>query len=376
MPRLFTDASSRVADPHLARAMQLALRGAGSAWPNPVVGCVVVADDRVVGEGYHPRAGEAHAEVFALAQAGPAARGATAYVTLEPCAHHGKTPPCTDALVAAGVSRVVIGMRDPNRDAAGGADVLRDAGIVVEFAADPDPFAELNPGWLKRVASGLPRVRAKVGASMDGRIALEPGMRASMTGSSGAQVTRMVRAASDAVCVSAATVVADDPALTVRDPGGVLAEKQPLRVILVHRMLPPVDAAMLTDSAAPTLVLASDLVSVEELRTLDPSAGFLRWSAADGLLGAWRALADHGVGELLVEAGPRLLTALIEEDALDELIVVSAGGMGGDHAPAMYCGPSQSVGEALSPRFRPVEAGIVSDVSVTVWSADTRSHAE
>jgi len=376
MPRLFSDASSRVSDPFFARAIQLAYRGAGSAWPNPIVGCVIVSEGRIVGEGFHPRAGEAHAEVFALAAAGSAARGADAYVTLEPCAHHGKTPPCTEALIAVGISRVFIGMPDPNRDAAGGAEVLRAAGIGVEFTEDPAPFAQLNTGWLKRIAHGLPRIRVKVGATIDGKLAFEPGMRAAITGPAGAQVTRDLRAASDAVCVSAATVRADDPALTVRDAKGTLAEKQPLRVVLVHRTLPPADAALFTNAAAPTLVLASDLVSDDDLRSLRPSAGVLRWKSADGLVGAWRALAAHGVGELLVEAGPRLLTALLESSALDELIVVQAGGMGGIDALSMYQGPADSVGEALSPRFRPVEAGIVSDVSVTVWSAEMRSHAE
>jgi len=376
MPRLFSDASSRVSDPFFARAIQLASRGAGSAWPNPIVGCVIVSADHIVGEGYHPRAGEAHAEVFALAAAGSAARGADAYVTLEPCAHHGKTPPCTEALIAAGVSRVFIGMPDPNRDAAGGAAVLRAAGIDVVFADDPAPFEDLNTGWLKRINHGLPRVRVKVGATIDGKVAFEPGMRASITGPAGSQVTRQLRAVSDAVCVSAATVIADDPSLTVRDGNGVLAEKQPLRIVLVHCTLPPADAAVFTDTAARTLILASDLVSDADVSTLRPSAGVLRWNSADGLLGAWRAVASHGVGEVLVEAGPRLLSALIESEALQELIVVQAGGMGGNDALSMYQGPADSVGEALSPRFRPVEAGIVSDVSVTVWSAEKRSHAE
>ena len=376
MLRLFSDASSRVSDPFFARAIQLASRGAGSAWPNPIVGCVIVSEGRIVGEGYHPRAGEAHAEVFALAAAGSAARGADAYVTLEPCAHHGKTPPCTEALIAAGVSRVFIGMRDPNRDAAGGADTLRAAGIATEFAEDPSPFATLNPGWLKRIEHGAPRVRVKVGATIDGKVAFEPGIRAAITGTSGAQVTRQLRAATDAVCVSAATAIADDPALTVRDANGTLSEKQPLRVVLVRKTLPPADAALFSTSAGPTLVLASDLADDDQLQSLRPSAGVLRWKSADGLLGAWRALAAHGVGELLVEAGPRLLTALLKSEALDELVVVQAGGMGGCDALSMYQGPADSVGEALSPRLRPVEAGIVSDVSVTVWSVETRSHAE
>jgi len=376
MLRLFSDASSRVADPFLARAIQLASRGAGSAWPNPIVGCVIVREDAIVGEGFHPRAGLPHAEVFALADAGDAARGADAYVTLEPCAHHGKTPPCTEALLAADVRRVVIGMRDPNREAAGGAQVLRDAGVIVEFAEDPAPFAEINSGWLKRLAVGLPRINVKVGSTLDGKLAFESGMRASITGASGAIVTRRLRAACDAVCVSASTVIADDPALTARDASGVSAEHQPLRVVLVRETLPPADAKVFTDGAAPTLVLASSLASEESLRGLKASAGVLRWEATEGFSGAWRALAAHGIGELLVEAGPRLLTAILAEQALDDLTVVSAGGMGGPDVSGLYLGEPDRQGEALTPRFSPAEAGIVSDVSVTVWSASARSHAE
>jgi diaminohydroxyphosphoribosylaminopyrimidine deaminase/5-amino-6-(5-phosphoribosylamino)uracil reductase len=178
------------------------------------------------------------------------------------------------------------------------------------------------------------------------------------------------------VCVSASTVVADDPALTVRDASGVRAERQPLRVVLVRETLPPADAKMFTDGAAPTLVLASNLASLEGLSRLPASAGVLRWEASEGFHGAWHALAAHGIGELLVEAGPRLLTAILAEQALDELTVVSAGGMGGPEASGLFLGEPDRHGEALSPRFSPAEAGIVSDVSVTVWSASARSHAE
>ena len=369
MLRLFSDVMSGVDDPHLARALKLAVRGRGSAWPNPIVGCVIVRDGEIVGEGYHPQSGQPHAEVFALVAAAHLSRGADVYVTLEPCAHHGKTPPCTDALIAAGVSRVIIGMPDPNRVAAGGAEALRAAGIEVSFAHDREPFARANAGWLKRLATGSPRVTVKVGATLDARVAFDRGMRAAITGPAGAQVTCRLRAASDAVCVSAATVSADDPALTVRDEAGHVAERQPLRVVLAREYLPRPDAQVFTDGLAPTLLLASDLVSDAAIAALSPSAGTLRWSAEEGFASAWRALGAHGVGELLVEAGPRLLTALLERAAADEIVVVTAGGMGGADAPALYLGEPDRDGDVLRPRLRPVEAGIVSDVSVTVWSA-------
>jgi len=366
--RLFSDVSSRVADPYLARAVVLASRARGAAWPNPLVGCVIVADGRVVGEGYHPRAGDPHAEVFALAAAGEAARGADAYVTLEPCSHYGRTPPCADALIAAGVARVVIGMRDPTSEAAGGAQRLAEAGIRVEFAADETPFVELNAGWLKRVATGMPYVTAKVAASLDARVALEPGMRAAITGSAGSEVTRSLRSAADAVLVSAATVIADDPALTVRDALGHNAQRQPLRVVLVRTSVPHADARVFTDGVAPTMVLASDAADGPALDALPAGVPVMRWPAGGGLHAALSALGTHGVGHLLVEPGPRLLTALWAEAVLDELVCVTAGGMGGTASPPLYAGGPDRAGEALIHRMAPVEAGIVGDVSVTVWS--------
>jgi len=373
--RLFSDVSSRVNDPYLARAAVLAERAVGEAWPNPIVGCVIVRDDRIVGEGFHPRAGQPHAEVFALAAAAELGRGATAYVTLEPCAHHGKTPPCAEALVAAGVARVVIGMRDPNAEASGGAARLEEAGIAVEIAADPQPFADLNAGWLKRVATGLPRVTVKSGLSIDGRVAFALGERASITGPSGREVTRQLRQRTDAVLISASTVTADDPALTVRDARGTLAEHQPLRVVLCREHVPRFDARVFTDSAAPTLVLASDRADEAALGRLPRTVQIARWSASDGLYGALRALGDHGVGELLVEPGPRLLTALWESGSIDEMVTVVAGGMAGT-APQLFLGEADRTGDSLQPRMRPLEAGIVGDVSVTVWGALERQGEE
>ena len=166
--RLFSDVTSRIDDAYLARAAVLALRGAGRTWPNPVVGCVVVRDGEIVGEGFHPRAGEPHAEIFALAQARERARGADAYVTLEPCNHHGRTPPCVDALIEAGVASVTIGMTDPNPVAAGGLERLRTAGIAVNVVADQAPFAEITLGWLKRMRTGLPLVTATVTSAATG----------------------------------------------------------------------------------------------------------------------------------------------------------------------------------------------------------------
>jgi diaminohydroxyphosphoribosylaminopyrimidine deaminase/5-amino-6-(5-phosphoribosylamino)uracil reductase len=366
--RLFSDVSWRVADPHLREAYLLAERGRGSTAPNPVVGCVVVSPSgAVVGRGFHPRAGQPHAEVFALADAGDAARGATAYVTLEPCAHHGRTPPCVEALIAAGVARVVMGMRDPSAEAAGGAEKLVAAGIEVEVSDDPTPFAEQNRGWLKRLETGMPFVRVKLGLSLDARPAFEVGERAAMTGASGAEVTARLRAASDAVAVSAATVNADDPSLTVRGVDGTLAERQPLRVVLTRSSLPRDTAQVLTDWAGPAVVLAPSHLCARAMDALGAGVLVEAYDAALGLGGAFFELGRRGLSEVLVEPGPRLFTALWRQGLVDELVTVFAGGLAGAQAPGMYWGPSERDGDALCHSMAPVEAGIVGDVAVTVW---------
>jgi diaminohydroxyphosphoribosylaminopyrimidine deaminase / 5-amino-6-(5-phosphoribosylamino)uracil reductase len=363
--RLFTDVPNGIADPYLARAATLAERARGATSPNPLVGCVIAAHGIVIGEGFHARAGEPHAEVIALQHAASDARGADAYITLEPCAHVGRTPPCVDALIAAGVRRVVIGMSDPHPDAAGGAERLIAAGIAVELAVDPAPFEELNVGWLRRVRTGAPLVTAKVGLSLDARPALAPGRRANITGISGAQVTQRLRAASDAVLVSAATVIADDPALTVRDADGALAERQPLRVVLVRDQVPQPDARMFTDSAASTLVLATG--TRPDVCDFVPASVDVHQCSGSPLRDAFVELGRRGVGELLVEPGPRLLTALLEQGLIDRLVLVTAGGMAGAAAPSLFLGEPVLSGESLLSTMSPIEAGIVGNVSVTVW---------
>ncbi len=363
--RLFGDVSSRVSDPYLARAAALAERARGRVAPNPLVGCVIVKNDVIVGEGFHPRAGEPHAEIFALKDAGDAARGADVYVTLEPCSHYGKTPPCTEALISAGVRRVVIGTRDPYPEAAHGAEQLTAAGIEVAFAEDPAPFEELNVGWLHRIRTGKPFVTAKVGVSLDARSALAAGKRANMTGPSGAEVTRQLRAAADAVLVSAATVIADDPALTVRDADGVLGPHQPQRIVLVRDHAPQPDARVFTDEAAPTLVLA--VGAKAGVCDALPTAVGVHYCSGEPLEDALMSLGDKGVGELLIEPGPRLLTSLWSEGLIDRFVTVVAGGMAGAESPALYFGDADATGDSLTRRALPAEAGIVGDVSVTVW---------
>lgn len=366
--RLFAHASESVADVHLARALELAESARGATAPNPLVGCVIVADGQVVGEGFHERAGEPHAEVVALASAGERARGAAAYVTLEPCSHHGRTGPCADALIAAGIARVVIGLRDPNALAAGGADRLVRAGVEVDLAVDPEPFRALNEAWIHRVTTGRPFVTLKAGLSLDAHGAFRSGVRASITGVGGAEVTRRMRSCADAVLVGGSTVLADDPALTVRGADGLPARRQPTRVVLAGAQPLPSSARVLTDGAAPTLVLVSAAAGPgAELLERD-GVSVVRYQPGDDPLdSALEELANRGIGELLVEPGPRLLTALIEGRKVDALVTVVAGGFAGASAPPLFAGEPQIAAGALSHELIPLEAGIVDDVSVTQW---------
>ena len=366
MTRLFGDAYSSVRDPYLRRAIDLALLGRGSTAPNPVVGCVLVRDGVVVGEGWHERAGGPHAEAAALAAAGDAARGATAYVTLEPCSHTGRTGPCAEALAAAGVARVVIGLADPNPLAGGGADFLRRAGVEVAFAPDYEPFAALNEEWLHHMRTGRPFVRLKVALTLDGRPALATGVRSALTGESACALTMRLRAESDAVLVGTGTVAVDDPSLAVRDADGALAPHQPRRYVLTRTEQPSPDARMFNDGAGPVGVLVPDALELE------PALGALGarcvvWDASLGLAGALEALAADDVVSLLVEPGPRLFSALVSVGLVDEFVILHAGGLAGEQAPPLYVGESQEDPSTLERDLRAVEAGVVGGDAVTVW---------
>ncbi len=274
----------------LDRAMALAAASGVDRGPNPAVGCVLLGPDGVVlAVGFHCGPGTPHAEVVALAAAGEAARGATAVVTLEPCAHHGLTPPCADALIEAGISRVVYGTPDPNPVAAGGAQVLRAAGIDVDGPVRGAECRALNPIWSRAAALGRPVVTWKVGASLDGRIAAADGTSKWITSEeSRAQVHRM-RGAVDAVLTGTGTALTDRPLLTSR-PGGVVAERQPIRAVMGLTELPADHP--LADALA--------------LRTRDPG---------EGLALLW----DAGARHVMLECGPRLAAAFLAEELVDRI---------------------------------------------------------
>lgn len=326
------------ADDHcwMAQALRLAERGAYTTRPNPMVGCVIVRDGAVVGEGFHQRAGGPHAEVFALRAAGERARGATAYVTLEPCAHYGRTPPCALALIEAGVARVVAAMADPFPQVNGGGfALLREAGIAVQSGLMQAQARALNRGFLSRVERGRPWLRIKLGASLDGRTALASGESKWITGAAARQDVQHWRARAGAILTGAGTVLADDPALTVRLDAATEVIP-PLRVVL-DAQLRSLAQAKVRDGSAPTLYLhAPDRVPP----TLD-HATFAAVPLHDGrcdLHAALRLLAERGINEVQVEAGATLSGALLHAGLVDELLVYMAPLLLGDTARPLLAG--------------------------------------
>ncbi len=309
----------------MARALRLAERGRYTAHPNPVVGCVITQKDRVVGEGWHARAGEAHAEVNALAEAGDRATGATAYVTLEPCAHHGRTPPCAYALIGAGVSRVVVAMQDPFVEVAGkGIEMLRSEGIKVDVGLMESAALALNEGFVNRVTQGRPLVRLKLAASLDGAIAMQNGESQWITGPEARSDVQKLRARSGAIMTGIGTVLADDPSLNVRacniDTGGL----QPLRVVLDSKLRMPLAAGMLTLPGT-TLVCctgnrngASLRDAGAEVRSVPSNEGQVDVAAVLDML------AQREVNELLVESGPALAGHMLHNKLVDELVIYQA----------------------------------------------------
>ena len=302
----------------MRRALRLARRGWGQTAPNPMVGAVVVRDGAVVGEGWHARFGEAHAEVMALQAAGERARGADVYVTLEPCAHHGKTPPCADALIAAGVRRVVVAVADPNPRAQGGAARLRAAGITVEIGCEAGAATELNAPFLFQQASvGRPFVTLKLALSLDGAIAAGDGRQRWLTGEPARRLVHRQRAEADAILVGIGTALADDPALTVRY--GRRPRVAPRRVVLDRDARLPLDGKLARSARKATVeVLAGDAPAgrLDALR----ARGVQVYQA--GSLGEHlRGLRERGVGHVYAEGGAGVAGALISAGFVDRLII-------------------------------------------------------
>jgi diaminohydroxyphosphoribosylaminopyrimidine deaminase/5-amino-6-(5-phosphoribosylamino)uracil reductase len=321
-------------EPHLERALELAARGLYTTDPNPRVGCVVAREDRVLGEGWHVRAGEPHAEVLALRAAGPRARGATVYVTLEPCSHTGRTPPCADALIAAGVARVVCCTVDPNpRVAGGGIERLRSAGIAVSVGHGAVRARELNVGFFSRHERGRPWLRLKLAMSADARTAPAAGGQMWISSEAARADVQALRARSSAILTGAGTVRTDDPRLDVRLAYGPWI-RQPLRILLDPMLTCPIGAKIFHGDGA--LVFASaDAPGGSEggrrVERLPRAAGGVDLDAVA------RRLAELEVNELLVECGPRLAGALILSKLVDEWVLyVAPRLLGADAAPLLH----------------------------------------
>jgi diaminohydroxyphosphoribosylaminopyrimidine deaminase / 5-amino-6-(5-phosphoribosylamino)uracil reductase len=353
---------------YMARALELARNGLYSTHPNPRVGCVVVQGTQIVGEGWHARAGEPHAEVYALRQAGAKAHGATAYVTLEPCSHHGRTPPCADALINAGVARVVLAMQDPNPQVAGsGLARLQAAGISVQCGVLEVEARLLNAGFIKRMEQGLPLVRVKLAMSLDGRTAMASGESQWITGPAARAAVQRLRARSSVVLTGADTVLADAARLTVRpDELGLNAEltalamtRPPLRVLVDGRLRVPLSAPFY--QVGPALVATCAAASARE-RFLDDGHQLLAMPGTNGHVDLHRLLqelAARGANEVLVEAGPRLAGAFARQGLVDEFQLFMAAKFLGSSGRPLLDWPLAKMADA--PGLKIVEMRAVGD---------------
>ncbi len=333
---------------YMTQALRLAEKGLYTAMPNPVVGCVIVNEGAVVGEGWHEITGEDHAEIHALRMAGDRARGATVYVTLEPCAHHGNTPPCADALVAAGVTEVVIGLRDPNPEVDGrGIGILERAGIRVRSGVQVADVQRQLEGFVSRVSRGRPLVRLKMACSLDGCIAMASGESQWITGPEARADVQRLRARSGAIMTGIGTVLADDPSFTVRDPDIDTRGRQPLRVVLDSKLRMPLSAEMLALPGETVVYCSSDAARGP---LVDAGAEVAKVAGQDGHVDALAVLEDlagRGINEVLVEAGPELAGALITDELVDELVIYQAPHIMGSETKGMFSTPTWT---ALSDR--------------------------
>ena len=360
----------------MAAALALARRGLGATWPNPAVGCVLVRDGHVVGRGWTQAGGRPHAETEALKRAGAAASGATAYVSLEPCSHHGKTPPCADALIEAGVARVVAATVDPDPRVSGsGLEKLRKAGIAVESGLLREAAEEINAGFFLRVREGRPLVTLKLATSLDGRIATHRGESRWITGEAARASAHAMRAGHDAVLVGSGTAIADDPMLDVRLPGFEAARR--VRLVVDGRLRVPLTARLVrTAREHPTWFFVRSDVDPARARVFadcgvelvhlpaDPATGHL--SPADIL----KALAARGLTRILLEGGAHLAGAFLRANLVDRLARFSAGmALGGDGVPAVAAFGIDRLADA--PRFSLLETAVCGQDVLETWGRST-----
>ena len=324
-------------------ALQLAEQGLYTTTPNPRVGCVIVKNNRIIGQGAHLKAGEPHAEVLALRTAGERAKGADVYVTLEPCNHHGRTPPCVDALIQAGVGRVVVAMQDPNPLVAGnGVKRLQASGIQVEVGLMESVAFNLNSGFIARMTCGLPYVRCKIAASLDGRTALNNYQSQWITGEAARADVQHWRAQSCAIITGIGTVLADNPSMNVRLSD---ISRQPLRVIVDSQLQTPLDCKLLSTShpqSAPVLIAYANDANQQQQLLMAKGVRLLQLPNQNGnvdLTALLATLAQQGVNEVLLEAGQGLNGAFLQAGLIDELILYYAPKLMGTDAKGMFAVP-------------------------------------
>lgn len=354
----------------MALAIGLGARGLGQVWPNPAVGCVIVQDGRVLGRGWTQPGGRPHAETMALAQAGVGARGATAYVSLEPCAHHGKTPPCAEALIRAGVARVVSAQTDPDPRVAGrGHQMLRDGGLDVETGVMSAEAERVQRGFLCRVMLGRPMLTLKLATSLDGRIATASGESKWITGAQARLHVHLMRAAHDAVMVGAGTARADDPSLTVRDIG---VARQPVRIVVARTLDLPLDGTLARTAWDVPLWLIHGPSASASARADWRARGarLIECTETAGgldLVAAFVALADLGLTRVFCEGGGQLAAGLLAQDLVDDLALFAAGlALGDDGRAALGALGLNALAQA--PRFRLQESRRVGADLYALWT--------
>ncbi len=320
---------------HMASALRLAEKGMYTTTPNPRVGCVIVRDGQVVSEGWHERAGGAHAEIVAIESAGSAARNATVYVTLEPCSHHGRTGPCADVLVGAGVGRVVVAMQDPNPQVSGaGISRLRQAGISVDCGVMEAQARQLNIGYVSRMTRGRPWVRVKIAAGLDGKTSLENGVSQWITGPDARRDVHRWRARSCAVVTGIGTLTSDDPQLTVRN---VETSRQPLRVVVDSRLRIPLHSRIFEGGGLLIATANEDEPRIRQINDLGAEVVVLPDQEGKVDLGRFMALlGERSINEVLVEAGINLHSALWKAGTIDELLIYYAPKMLGSRGRGMF----------------------------------------
>ena len=349
----------------MAKAIKLAEKGRDTTTPNPCVGCVIVKDGELIAGGYHAIAGQAHAEVIALEQAGHRAQGSTLYVTLEPCNHFGRTGPCSHAIVQAKVARVVIAMEDPNPAVNGeGIQTLRDAGIQVDIGIGHADVSRLNRGFIRRMTTSRPFVFAKTAASFDARSAMANGESQWITGESARKDVQKLRALSCAIVTGVGTVIADDPSLNVRLPD---THRQPLRVILDSGLRTPVDAKIL-NAPGQVLICTTEDNTGHELAGRE-GVEVLHCAGREGRIDVGAVLDElgrRGMNNVMIEAGPSLIGSMIAENLLDEVVVYMAPDLLGSDAKGMFnIDHLTSINDKIRAQFKDVKV-VGRDLKITL----------